>query len=65
MLSIFIEIEVCKNERISGSLKILNTMSHKKRLKKDVFFHRKILKKSFKEIYFCDEHLEKNDQCKF
>ena len=34
MLCIFIEIRACENDRNSGCLKILNTMSRKKDLKK-------------------------------
>ena len=45
MLCIFIEIQGCENERISECLKILNTISRKKKLKKiGAFFYLKIPK---------------------
>ena len=44
-MCIFIETQACENERISGCLKILYTMSHKKNVKK---------------IYFCNENLKRN-----
>ena len=47
MLCIFIKIQVCDNERISGYSKISNTIRRKEDLKKMgvVFFYLKILKK--------------------
>ena len=59
ILSIFMEIQVCENERISECVKILNTISSKMRLKKGVCFYLKEQKKSHKD--FCNENLTKND----
>ena len=63
VLCIFIELQACENERISGCLKILNTMSRQKR--KKVSFLRKDTKKRSKEIYFCNKNLKKNDPYAF
>ena len=55
MLCIFIEIQAYENKRmcISGCLKILNTISRKKRLKKlNVFFYLKIQKKFQNNLFF-------------
>ena len=65
MSCIFIKIQACENERISGSIKILNTINRKKRLKKCIFLPKdtkKKVKKSFNDIYFCSEkNMKKND----
>ena len=51
--------------RIFGCLKILSMISRQKRLKRIVvFFYLDRQKKSFKEIYFCNENLKKNDAYK-
>ena len=50
---IFIETQDSENECISGSLKILSTISRKKSLKK-VFFYLQVPKK-VNEIYFCSQ----------
>ena len=61
MLNVFIETQVCENERIFECPKIFNTISHKRRLKKRCLFSPKDTKKSFKEINFCNENIEKID----
>ena len=42
MFCILIEIQACENDHISGCLKILNTISRKKRLRKKHIFVIKI-----------------------
>ena len=62
MLCILVEIQACKNERISGCLKIFNTISGREKFKKiGVFFTSRFWKKSSKEIYFYNKHLKNND----
>ena len=47
MSCIFTEIQACENKRISGCLRILNTMSRKKRIKNFLpRYQKKISKKS-------------------
>ena len=65
ILRIFIEIQVCKNKRISVCLKFLN-ISRKIMLKKYVsFFLSNHTKKSFIRIYVCNENLKNNDSVFF
>ena len=59
MLCIFIEIQACENERISGCLKTSNTMY--KNVEKNRYLLPRDKRKSFKKIYFCIENLNKND----
>ena len=47
LLCIFIEIQACENKRISGRLKILDTINRKNDLKKYVSFLPKDTKKKF------------------
>ena len=60
MLCMFMEIQACENERISGGLKILNAISRKEGLRKNrSFFLLRDTKKSSKKIYFRNKNLKK------